>query len=98
MHYSVPVRVIESRKNPGAYFQSPFREQAATTGNYLPQGHPVDIFHNNVGNHNRRFSVVTLWGKRVLPAVVDRNNIWVIKGGCALRLPSETILEGRVFG
>ena len=98
MHNSVPVRIVQSRQNPGSYFQGPFRQKAAATGHYLPQGHTVDIFHNDVRNNNYRFTGVAFRGKGVLAGVVDRDNIWVIEGSGALCFPAEPSLKSGVFG
>ena len=95
VHDPVPVRVVECGQHARGDLKRTFREQAASTGQDLAQGHPVHVLHDDVGDDHVG---VTLVGQHVFTRVVDRHDVGVVQGGRALGLAAEPGLEDRVLG
>ena len=89
---AVAVGVVQGTERAGRNLQRALWQQATPAREELPQGHPVDVLHDDVG-HDRGLGAVD---EDVLARVVGGDDVGVVEGGGRLGLASEARLEGRI--
>ena len=77
VHDAVAVRVIEGAEHAGGDFQGSLWQESPTAGEQLPQGHAVDVFHDDVGDDDR---IALLIDQGVFTGVIDRDDVRMVQG------------------